>query len=71
MNDLQSLVGNGDNLQDKWLTYFVIDEYFKLIQYASEGKNVKAKTLFWEIFEKGQTPLVARHLQQDELSFFN
>lgn len=69
LNDLQSLVGNEDNPQDKWLTNFVIDEYFKLIQSASEGKNVKVKPLSWEIFEKGQTLLVARHLQQDESPF--
>jgi len=59
-------VGNEDNLQDKWLTNFVIDEYFKVIQSASEGKNLKVKTLSWEIFEKGQDLLVARHLQQGE-----
>ena len=69
MNDLQSLLGNKDSPQDKWLTYFVVDEYLKLIQCASEGKNVKAKTLSWEIFEKGHTLLVARHLQQDESPF--
>ena len=54
LNDLQRLVGNEDNPQGKWLTNFVIDEYFKLIQSASEGKNVKVKTLSWEIFEKMQ-----------------
>jgi len=69
LNDLQSLVGNENNPQDKWLTNFVIDEYLKLIQSASEGKNVKVKTLSWEIFEKGQTLLVARCLQQDESPF--
>lgn len=69
MNDLQSLVGNVDNQQDKWLTNFVIDEYLKLIQSASQEKDVKVKTLSWEIFEKGESSLVAKHLQQDESPF--
>ena len=51
MDDLQSLVGNSDtgNPKDKWLTNFVIDEYFRLIQSAGQEKDVKVKMVsqFW------------------------
>ena len=67
MNDLQSLVGNQ---KDKWLTTFLIDEYLKLIQSASQENDVKVKTVSWEIFEKCMSSLVAKHLiQQDESPF--
>ena len=69
MNDLQSLVGNGNNPQDKWQTNFVIDEYCKLIQSASEGKTVRVKTLSWEIFEKGQTVLVDTYKKMNHPSY--
>lgn len=70
MNDLQSLIGNSVNLQDKWLTNFVIDDYISLIQSASHDKDVKVQTVPWEIFEKGKSSLVAKHLQQDNESPF-
>ena len=64
MTDLQTLVGTLDP-QDKWLTNFVIDEYLKLIQSASQEKDVKVKTVSWEIFEKCESSLVVKQLQQD------
>ena len=68
MADMQSLVGNLDT-KDKWLINFVIDEYFKLIQSASQEKGIKVKTLPWEIFNKCESSLVAKHLQKDEFPF--
>ena len=56
MDDLQSLVGNSDtgNTKDKWLTNFVTDEYFKLIQSAGQDKDVKVKTVSWELLKRAR-----------------
>lgn len=70
--DLKSLT-NSDAVeaQDKWLTNFIIDDYMRLIQSTSHNTNVKVKAITWEVFEKTKSCKIAKHLQDDKVTFFH
>ena len=51
--DLENLYGCKSREEDNYLTNFVVEAYFQLIQTASLSKGLNVEILGWEAFEKG------------------
>ena len=64
-NDLRHLYGNGKTDEEKFLSNFIIDEYFRLLQKASEADGLKTKVLKWELFERGSLVMLAQLMQRN------
>ena len=64
-NDLSHLYGNRKTDEEKLLSNFIIDEYFCLLQKASEADGLKTKVLQWERFERGSLVMLAQMMQRN------
>ena len=65
LNDLSHLYGNGKTDEKKFLSNFIMDEYFCLLQKASEADGLKTKVLQWERFDRGSVAMLAQMIQRN------
>ena len=66
-DDLKSLVGTANHVEDRWISIFVIDAYLKLLERKSSDKGIGVQIIPWEVFESSTTTRLVNVMSENTL----